>query len=145
MKNHFANNNQHACFCLTPKTTHKSNIIDYFPFSASGQRKKLETALLGKRAQFQCSVQSPDASEVMIWWQFEGKNLTTTTSEDRGHHSITVSRSASGSVSSELTLATVEWEDEGIYSCLAMEVGSTDEPTMQQIILEIYGMLRTLF
>ena len=39
-------------------------------------RKNFETALLGKRAQFQCSVQSPNAAEVEIWWEFEGRNIT---------------------------------------------------------------------
>jgi hypothetical protein len=105
-------------------------------------RKKLETALLGKRAQFQCNVQSPNAAELTIWWQFQNKNLTKSPNDQ--HHSITVSKSASGSVASELTLATVTWADEGIYSCVAKEVGSTDEPTMQEIILEIYGMKLSL-
>ena len=67
-----------------------------------GERKKLETALLGKRAQFQCNVQSSDASEVTLWWQFGGQNLTTLTNDDKEgrHHSITVSKSASGAVTS---------------------------------------------
>ena len=64
------------------------------------KRKKLETALLGKRAQFQCNVQSADASEVTLWWQFEGQNLTTTFSDK--HVNITVSKTASGSVASQL-------------------------------------------
>jgi hypothetical protein len=42
----------------------------------SPDRKNFETALLGKRAQFQCSVQSPNAAEVEIWWEFEGRNIT---------------------------------------------------------------------
>lgn len=103
---------------------------------ASSDRKKLETALLGKRAQFQCSVNSSDAAEVIIWWQFQGRNLTR---QENENHQITVSKSASGAVSSELILTTVSWQDEGIYSCLAKEVNSDDEPTMQQIILEIYA------
>ena len=59
----------------------------YFLFTevqANNERKKLETALLGKRAQFQCNVQSQDASEVTLWWQFQGKNLTQ--SLDDNHH-----------------------------------------------------------
>ena len=98
----------------------------------------METALLGKRAQFQCNVQSSDASEVTLWWQFAGQNLTTTTNDEH-HHSITVSKSASGAVTSELILDKVTWNDEGIYSCLAKEVGSEDDPTKQDIILDIYG------
>lgn len=102
-----------------------------------GERKKFETALLGKRAQFQCNVQSSDASEVALWWQFQGQNLTSL--NDDNHHSITVSKTASGSVTSELTLDKVKWKDEGIYTCLAKEVGSSDDPTKQDIILEIFG------
>ena len=64
------------------------------------KRKKLETALLGKRAQFQCNVQSADASEVTLWWQFEGQNLTATFADQ--HVNITVSKTASGSVTSQL-------------------------------------------
>ena len=105
----------------------------------AAERKKLETALLGKRAQFQCNVQSPDASEVTLWWQFQGQNLTSS-SED-SHHSITVSKTASGSITSELTLDKVQWADEGIYSCLAKQVASEDEPTKQEIILEIFGKI----
>ena len=110
----------------------------FFPLVFGVDRKKLETALLGKRAQFQCNVQSSDASEVTLWWQFAGQNLTTTTNDEH-HHSITVSKSASGAVTSELILDKVTWNDEGIYSCLAKEVGSKDEPTKQDIILDIYG------
>ena len=51
----------------------------------------------------------------------------------------TVSKSASGAVTSELILDKVTWSDEGIYSCLAKEVGSNDDPTKQDIILDIYG------
>ena len=65
------------------------------------KRKKLETALLGKRAQFQCNVQSADASEVTLWWQFEGTNLTSSSLDDH-HINITVSKTASGSVTSQL-------------------------------------------
>ena len=52
---------------------------------------------------------------------------------------FTVSKSASGAVTSELILDKVTWSDEGIYSCLAKEVGSDDDPTKQDIILDIYG------
>ncbi len=47
-------------------------------------RKNFETALLGKRAQFQCSVQSPNAAEVEIWWEFEGRNIT----QDEEHYEV---------------------------------------------------------
>jgi len=119
-------------------------VLQLTPTSVFGvdERKKLETALLGKRAQFQCNVQSSDASEVTLWWQFGGQNLTTLTTDDdqeNRHHAITVSKSASGAVTSELILDKVTWSDEGIYSCLAKEVGSKDDPTKQDIILDIYA------
>ena len=39
-------------------------------------RPKLETAILDKRAQFECSVKSPNAAEVEIWWQFRQQNVS---------------------------------------------------------------------
>lgn len=48
------------------------------------ERKNFETAVLGKRAQFQCSVQSPNAAEVEIWWEFEGRNIT----QDDEHYEV---------------------------------------------------------
>ena len=50
------------------------------------ERKNFETAVLGKRAQFQCSVQSPNAAEVEIWWEFEGRNIT----QDDEHYEVLV-------------------------------------------------------
>lgn len=53
---------------------------------------------------------------------------------------ISVSKSADGTVSSELTIDRVSWNDGGSYSCLAREVnGDNVEPTKQDIELEIYG------
>ena len=86
---------------------HKNCTFLFLLFSVLSQeeqkpkRKKLETALLGKRAQFQCNVQSADASEVTLWWQFEGTNLTSSLLDDH-HFNITVSKTASGSVTSQL-------------------------------------------
>ena len=68
------------------------HISAFFSVFGVDERKKLETALLGKRAQFQCNVQSSDASEVTLWWQFGGQNLTTLTTDDdqeNRHHAIT--------------------------------------------------------
>ena len=39
-------------------------------------RPKHETAILDKRASFECSVKSPNAAEVEIWWQFQNQNVT---------------------------------------------------------------------
>ena len=69
-----------------------SYLCSFFSVFGVDERKKLETALLGKRAQFQCNVQSSDASEVTLWWQFGGQNLTTLTTDDdqeNRHHAIT--------------------------------------------------------
>ena len=39
-------------------------------------RPSLETAILDKKAQFECSVKSPNAAEVEIWWQFRQQNVS---------------------------------------------------------------------
>ena len=44
-------------------------------------RPKHETAILDKRASFECSVKSPNAAEVEIWWQFQNKNVTAQVSD----------------------------------------------------------------
>ena len=125
----------HLCYCIFRQ---KNAFCSFFlpVFGRSG--KKFETALLGKRAQFQCNVQSSDASEVTLWWQFEGQNLTTSDN----HHDITVSKSASGEVTSELILDKVKWTDEGIYTCLARQIASDDLPTKQDINLDIFGKFK---
>ena len=94
-------------------------------------RKKLVTAVLYRKAQFECSVKSPNAAEVEIWWQLQEKNVTT--------HNIDVSKSADGTVSSQLTIKRVSWADGGTYSCLVRELNSQDPPTKQDVQLEIYG------
>jgi len=95
-----------------------------------------EVALLSKTATFECSVQSPDAAaEVDIWWQAKGQNLT---NGDR--FSISVSKSSEGDVSSNLTIAEVLWEDEGVYSCVAVEKGAEgqdSQPSRQDILLDV--------
>lgn len=61
---------------------------------------------------------------------------------------VSVSKSADGSVSSELSLQVVEWKDEGTYTCLAREISSAAEgakPTKQEIMLEIYGKIDVNF
>ena len=55
-------------------------VIFIFLFSGYSEnivtRPKHETAILDKRASFECSVKSPNAAEVEIWWQFQNKNVT---------------------------------------------------------------------
>ena len=61
---------------------------------------------------------------------------------------ITVSKSSEGTVSSELTIAEVKWDDGGLYSCVAREVvgggggGGVDvaaPPKMQKIFLDVFS------
>ena len=47
------------------------------PSGVGGGGSGHETALLGKLAQFECSVDSgANAAEVQIWWQVKGKNIS---------------------------------------------------------------------
>ncbi len=97
--------------------------------------------LLERRAQFQCSVKSPDAvAEVDIWWEAGGNNLT---NSDRVE--VTVSKSSDGNVSSQLSISSVEWSDAGIYSCVAVEVGDDGmprgPPSKQNIQLDVLGRI----
>lgn len=54
---------------------------------------------------------------------------------------MSVTKTASGAVSSELALSIVDWKDAGLYTCLAREVGVEEdvEPTMQNIDLKVFG------
>jgi len=98
--------------------------------SSSSPRSKHVTAILYRRAQFECSVKSPEnAAEVEIWWQFQDKNVTS--------HKVKVSKSAEGVVVSELTIDRVTWEDGGTYTCLVREINAQDSLTKQDVQLEI--------
>ena len=56
----------------------------------SNKRKDYKTAVLDRRAQFDCSVKSTgsaeNAAQVEIWWQFQDKNVTS--------HAISVTKEA---------------------------------------------------
>ena len=62
---------------------------------------------------------------------------------------ITVSKSSEGTVSSELTIAQVNWDDGGLYSCVAREVvggggrgvdvAAAAHPKMQKIFLDVFS------
>ena len=57
---------------------------------------------------------------------------------------ITVSKSSEGTVSSELTIAEVNWDDGGLYSCVAREVDTRGAdvaapPKMQKIFLDVFS------
>jgi hypothetical protein len=60
-----------------------SNIFQiFYIFILSGYsenvnaRPKHETAILDKRASFECSVKSQNVAEIEIWWQFQNQNVT---------------------------------------------------------------------
>ena len=98
------------------------------------------TAILGKKAQFDCSVKSPDnAAELEIWWQFGSKNITNSDRFD-----ISVKKSADGNVSTHLIISSVHWNDVGLYSCVAKErEGRSGQQTSmgQNIMLDVLGEL----
>ena len=71
--------------------------VSYFPGllvegqnEGSNKRKDYKTAVLDRRAQFDCSVKSTgsaeNAAQVEIWWQFQDKNVTS--------HAISVTKEA---------------------------------------------------
>ena len=55
-----------------------------------------------------------------------------------------MSKSSEGTVSSELTIAEVNWNDGGLYSCVAREVvdrgvDAAAVPKMQRIFLDVFS------
>ncbi len=52
-----------------------------------------------------------------------------------------MTKSADGDVSSQLSLASVSWEDEGVYTCVAVEAGAEEDtaPAKQNILLDVLG------
>ena len=55
-----------------------------------------------------------------------------------------MSKSSEGTVSSELTIAEVNWDDGGLYSCVAREVVDRGvdvaaPPKMQKIFLDVFS------
>ena len=86
--------------------------------TSTGEGETLRIALLGDEVSFDCSVESEDVTEVTIWWQKDGVNLTNGASEK---YSTQVSKTSEGIVSSELVVSNIGWEDEGGYSCRARD------------------------
>ena len=76
-----------------------------------------QIVLLGDEVSFDCSVESEDVTEVSIWWQKDGLNLTAL--EDK--YSMEVSKSSGGVVSSQLVVSHIDWEDAGVYNCRARD------------------------
>ena len=56
-------------------------------------------------------------SEVSIWWQKDGDNLTAV--EDK--YSMEVSKNSEGLVSSQLVVSDIDWSDAGVYNCRARD------------------------
>ena len=108
-----------------------------FPGYGQTTRKQIKTAVLDRRAQFDCSVKSPNnAAQVEIWWQFQDKNVPS--------HAVSVTKEADGTVLSQLTIDRVTWTDGGTYSCLAREINGGESANLsvskQEVQLDIYGM-----
>jgi len=78
----------------------------------------LKIVLLGDEVSFDCSVESSDVTEVTIWWQKDGVNLTSGESEK---YSSEVLKTSEGVVSSQLVVRDVAWDDEGGYTCRARD------------------------
>lgn len=113
--------------------------------------------VLGKRAEFKCSVKSADesaAAEVDIWWQFGNQNISQSERFKVGRYNghplravgvidklfpqVSVSKSADGNVSSQLVITSSQWEDAGLYSCVGREKTSRSQrPTKQDIALTV--------
>ena len=76
-----------------------------------------QIVLLGDEVSFGCTVESSDVTEVSVWWQKDGTNLTRTA----GKYSMEVVTSSEGLVSSELVVSNIDWEDAGVYNCRARD------------------------
>ena len=83
----------------------------------SNEGDTLTTAILGDEVSFDCRVESEDVSEVSIWWQKDGDNLTVV--QDK--YSMEVSKTSEGLVSSQLVVSDIDWEDAGVYNCRARD------------------------
>ena len=86
--------------------------------SSSSEGDTLQIVLLGDEVSFDCSVESIDVTEVSIWWQKDGVNIS---SSDSDKYSTEVSKTSEGVVSSQLVVSDIGWEDEGGYSCRARD------------------------
>ena len=73
--------------------------------------------LLGDEVSFGCEVESEDVTEVSVWWQKDGENLTSQASK----YDMEVTKSSAGLVSSELLVSNIDWEDAGVYNCRARD------------------------
>ena len=83
--------------------------------AAAGGTETLQIALLGDEVSLDCTVESEDVTEVRIWWQKDGENLTQSL-----RHVVTVETSE-GVVASRLVISGIGWEDAGSYSCRARD------------------------
>ena len=88
---------------------------------------------------FDCSVESEDVSEVSIWWQKDGINLTSV--EDK--YRMEVSKTAEGVVSSQLIVSDIEWEDAGVYNCRARD-GSEGRIEKNKATISVQGIKEEL-
>ena len=96
-----------------------------------------QIVLLGDEVSFDCAVESEDVTEVMIWWQKDGENLTNSVMDK---YSMEVSRDSGGLVSSELVVSNIDWEDAGVYNCRARD-GAEGRIEKNKATLSVQGKM----
>ena len=101
---------------------------------AVNEADTFQIVLLGDEVSFDCSVESEDVTEVSIWWQKDGLNLTVM--EDK--YSMEVSKNSAGVVSSQLVVSHLDWEDAGVYNCRARD-GSEGRIEKNKATLSVQG------
>ena len=109
------------------------------PETSETLQDTLQIVLLGDEVSFDCSVESEDVSEVSIWWQKDGINLTSV--EDK--YRMEVSKTAEGVVSSQLIVSDIEWEDAGVYNCRARD-GSEGRIEKNKATISVQGIKEEL-
>ena len=77
-----------------------------------------QIVLLGDEVSFDCAVESEDVTEVSIWWQKDGENITA--EEDKFSMEVGV-EAGLGLVTSQLVVSSIAWEDAGVYNCRARD------------------------
>ena len=104
---------------------------------ALNEADTFQIVLLGDEVSFDCSVESEDVTEVSIWWQKDGLNLTAM--EDK--YSMEVSKNSGGVVSSQLIVSSIDWEDAGVYNCRARD-GTEGRIEKNKATLSVQGEYR---
>ena len=96
-----------------------------------------QIVLLGDEVSFDCAVESEDVSEVSIWWQKDGENITA--EEDKFSMEVGV-EAGLGLVTSQLVVSSIAWEDAGVYNCRARD-GAEGRIEKNKATLSVQGEL----